>query len=57
MFATEHTTEASRGVVNPYTCAYKRELGSEGITNGPDGRKIDDRVNRYVVRRIRTHTI
>jgi hypothetical protein len=49
MFATEHTTETSHGVVNPYTRAHRRELGSEGITNRPDGRKIDDRVNRYVV--------
>jgi hypothetical protein len=36
MSATEYTAEASRGVANPYTCAYRRELGSEGITNRSD---------------------
>jgi hypothetical protein len=57
MSATEHTAEASRSVVNHYTCAYRRELRSEGITNRPDRRKIDDRVNGYLVRCIRTCTI
>jgi hypothetical protein len=40
MSANEHTAEARPGVKNPYTCAYRRELGSEGITNRPDGRKL-----------------
>ncbi len=57
MSATEHTAEVSHGVVNPYTHAYRRELGSEGITNRPDGRKIDDRVNGYLVQHIMTCTI
>ncbi len=57
MSATEHTAEASHGVMNPYTCAYRRELGSEGITNRPDGRKTDDRVNGYLVQRVRTRII
>jgi hypothetical protein len=33
-----------------------RELWSEGITNGPDGRMTDDRVNEYLVRHVRTRT-
>jgi hypothetical protein len=47
MSATEHTAEMSRGVPNPYTRAYRRKLGSRGITNSQDGRKTDDRVNGY----------
>jgi hypothetical protein len=57
MSATEHTAEACRGVVNLYTCAYMRKLGSEGITNGPDGKTTDDRVNGYLVQHVRTRTI
>jgi hypothetical protein len=57
MSATEYTTEVSRGVANPYTCAYRRELRGEGITKRPDRRMTDDRVNGYLVRRIRMHTI
>jgi hypothetical protein len=51
------SAEASCGVANPYTCAYRGELGSEGITNRPDGRTTDDRVNGYLVQRVRMHTI
>ncbi len=57
MCAPDCTTKTSRSVLNPYTRAYRRELGSEGITNSQDGREMDDRVNGYMVQRIRTCTI
>ncbi len=49
-----HTVETSLGVLNPYTRAYRGELGSEGITNSQDGRKTDDRVNGHLVQHIKT---
>jgi hypothetical protein len=57
MSATKHTAEMSCGVPNPYTRAYRRELGSEGIPNSQDGRKTDARVNGHLVQCIRTCTI
>jgi hypothetical protein len=57
MSATDRTAEKSHGVSNSYTHAYRRELGTEGITNSQDGRKTDDRVNGYLVRCVRTCTI
>jgi hypothetical protein len=47
----------SGGVANPYTRAYRREIGSGGLTTTNDRRATNNGVQEYSVQAIWTRTI